>query len=250
MAGDPRNSDLLRPQSPEVYRRRRIVALVLLVLVVAILVGLVWWIVSLFRPAGDEQPDVGATPSVSAPASPEGTGGTDGADGPDGPDGTAPSGEASATPTEGASATDAASEPGSSATDGSPHADACQPGDLVISGATDRQSYPEGEDPVLELRVDNTGEQPCEANLGTSQQVFTVYSGSDRIFSTQDCQVDGEDASMEISPGEQERSRFTWPRVRSAEGCAEPGAEPRSGTYRLEVSLGELTAQPVSFTLQ
>ena len=40
MAGDPRNSDLMRPQSPEVYRRRRIVALALLVLVLALLVGL------------------------------------------------------------------------------------------------------------------------------------------------------------------------------------------------------------------
>jgi hypothetical protein len=237
MAGDPRNSDLMRPQSPEVYRRRRIAALVLLVLVVAILVGLVWGIVSLFRPAGDEQP--GGTggsesQSVTAPASPavtEGTGGDEA------------SSAASGAPTENPSASP-------SSTGGSLSAAACQPGDLVVSAATDRQSYPEGEDPVLELRVDNTGDEPCEANLGTSQQVFTVYSGSDRIFSTQDCQVDGEDTMIQISPDEQERSRFTWSRVRSAPDCAEVGQEPRSGTYRLEVSLGELNAQPVSFTLQ
>jgi hypothetical protein len=237
MAGDPRNSDLMRPQSPEVYRRRRIVALVLLVLVVAILVGLAWGIVSLFRPGGDE-PAGGTggsqTPSVTAPASPTAT---------DGTASDAASSPASGAPTQGPSASP-------SSTEGSLSAAVCQPGDLVISAATDRQSYPEGEDPVLELRVDNTGDEPCEANLGTSQQVFTVYSGSDRIFSTQDCQVDGEDAMIEISPDGQERSRFTWPRVRSAPDCAEVGQEPRSGTYRLEVSLGELSAQPVSFTLQ
>jgi hypothetical protein len=239
MAGDPRNSDLMRPQSPEVYRRRRIVALVLVVLVLALVVGLVGWIVSLFRPGGDEQPgNPGGhdTPSVTAPASPAGTGGTDAPDS---------AGQATGEPTGEPSASASPS-----ATEGSIGATACQPGDLVISAATDRQSYPEGEDPVLELRVDNTGDEPCEANLGTSQQVFTVYSGSDRIFSTQDCQVEGDDAMMEISPDEQERSRFSWPRVRSAPGCAEVGSEPRSGTYRLEVSLGELTAQPVSFTLQ
>jgi len=237
MAGDPRNSDLMRPQSPEVYRRRRIVALVLLVLVVMILVGLVWGIVSLFRPGGDEQPGGSGgsrTPPATAPASPTGTEDTGG---------DAASGAASGAPTEDPSASP-------SSTEGSLSAAACQPGDLVISAATDRQSYPEGEDPVLELRVDNTGDEPCEANLGTSQQVFTVYSGSDRIFSTQDCQVDGEDTMLEISPDEQERSRFTWPRVRSAPDCAQVGSEPRSGTYRLEVSLGELSAQPVSFTLQ
>ncbi|MCY1157567.1 MAG: hypothetical protein MOP51_588 [Citricoccus sp.] len=229
----------MRPQSPEVYRRRRIVALVLVVLVLALVVGLVGWIVSLFRPGGDEQPgNPGGhdTPSVTAPASPVGTGGTDAPDS---------AGQATGEPTGEPSASASPS-----ATEGSIGATACQPGDLVISAATDRQSYPEGEDPVLELRVDNTGDEPCEANLGTSQQVFTVYSGSDRIFSTQDCQVEGDDAMMEISPDEQERSRFSWPRVRSAPGCAEVGSEPRSGTYRLEVSLGELTAQPVSFTLQ
>ncbi len=247
MAGDPRNSDLMRPQSPQVYRRRRIAALVLLVLVVLILVGLMWWIVSLFRPGGEEQsgdPAGGGNPSVTVPASPAASGGT-ASDG-TGSDGTASdpaSGEASGVPTKDPSASP-------SATEGALSVDACQPGDLVVSAATDRQSYPEGENPVLELRVDNTGEEPCEANLGTSQQVFTVYSGSDRIFSTQDCQVEVEDAMMEISPDEQERSRFTWPRVRSAPDCAEVGSEPRSGTYRLEVSLGELSAQPVSFTLQ
>jgi len=228
----------MRPQSPEVYRRRRIVALALLVLVLALLVGLVGWIVSLFRPGGDEQPGNpggDGTPSVTAPASPASPAATGGTDTPD----------ASGEPTGDPSATASPSS-----TEGSLNADACQPGDLVISAATDRQSYPEGEDPVLELRVDNTGDEPCEANLGTSQQVFTVYSGSDRIFSTEDCQVDGADAMMEISPDEQERSRFTWSRVRSAPDCAEVGAAPRSGTYRLEVSLGELSAQPVSFTLQ
>ncbi|HRO30774.1 hypothetical protein [Citricoccus sp.] len=243
----------MRPQSPEVYRRRRIVALVLLVLVLALVVGLVGWIISLFRPGGDEQsgnPGGNASPSVTAPASPTGATGTDTpapaspteATGTDTPGTADPaSGEPTADPSDSASP---------SATAGSLGATACQPGDLVISGATDRQSYPEGEDPVLELRVDNTGDEPCAANLGTSQQVFTVYSGSDRIFSTQDCQVEGDDAMMEISPDDQERSRFTWPRVRSAPGCAEVGSEPRSGTYRLEVSLGELQAQPVSFTLQ
>lgn len=236
----------MRPQSPEVYRRRRIVALVLLVLVLVLLVGLVGWIISLFRPGGGEQPgNPGGheAPSVTAPASTASPAVTGDTETPDASGDT--SGEASGEPTDDPSA---ASSP--SSTEGTLSADACQPGDLVISAATDRQSYPEGEDPVLELRVDNTGDRPCEANLGTSQQVFTVYSGSDRIFSTEDCQVDGDDAMMEIHPDEQERSRFTWSRVRSAPDCAEVGAAPRSGTYRLEVSLGELTAQPVSFTLQ
>ncbi|HEY4613862.1 MAG TPA: hypothetical protein VIG75_00200 [Citricoccus sp.] len=250
MAGDSRNSDLLRPQSPEVYRRRRIVALVLLLVVVALVVGLVWWLVSLFRPAGEPAPSGAdtASPSVTAPASPTGAPASPSDDASGGASGEA-TGDASPTASATETATEASSD-NASPTAGEGTLAACQPGDLVISAATDQPTYADGEDPVLELRVDNTGDEPCEANLGTSQQVFTVYSGSDRIFSTQDCQVDGADAMMEISPEEQERSRFTWERVRSAPECAEVGSEPRSGTYRLEVSLGELSAQPVSFTLQ
>ncbi|WP_313816648.1 hypothetical protein [Citricoccus sp.] len=237
MPGETPNNDLLRPQSSAVYRRRRLVALVLLVVVLAIVVGLVWWLVSLFRPATGEgapapasTPGVAATPSGEAPASPSASA-----------TGTAPD----SGPTDEAGEDPSPSSTGEAAATGN-----CPAGDMVISAATDQPTYGEGEEPVLELRVDNTGEEPCEANLGTTQQVFTVYSGSDRIFSTEDCQVDGQDALVEISPDEQERARFTWPRVRSAEECGETTSEPRSGTYRLEVSLGELKAQPVTFNLQ
>lgn len=234
MLADHRTHDLLRPQSPEVYRRRRLVAAVLLLVVLVLVVLLVSWVVSLFRPAPDADGGAPAasTPSVTASATTSASASGDASD-----DATA-SDDASGSATE--SPSDAAA-----AADGD-----CPPGDIVISAATDQPAYTEGEDPVLELRVDNTGEEPCRANLGTNQQVFTVYSGSDRIFSTADCQVDGEDALKEISPNTQERARITWPRVRSLPDCAEIDAEPRSGTYRLEVSLGELTAQPVTFTLQ
>ncbi|XKH57717.1 hypothetical protein LG293_06210 [Citricoccus nitrophenolicus] len=241
MPGEPRNNDLLRPQSSAVYRRRRLVAVVLLVVVLAIVVGLVWWLVSLFRPAaGEDAPAPTSSPSVAAT--------------PDGGASASPSASATGTSPESGTTDGAGDDPSSS---DSPSASGeaaasgnCPPGDIVISAATDQPTYGEGEEPVLELRVDNTGEEPCEANLGTTQQVFTVYSGSDRIFSTEDCQVDGQDALVEISPEEQERARFTWPRVRSAEDCGETTQEPRSGTYRLEVSLGDLKAQPVTFNLQ
>lgn len=235
----PRESethDLLRPQSPEVYRRRRLVAVVLLVVVLALIVGFVWWLASLFRPAPEEAGQA-PSPTSSQAGAPSADEASDG-----------PSASASSSATESA-ASPSDSESASATAEAAGQSD-CPAGDIVISAATDQPAYAEGEDPVLELRVDNTGEEPCEANLGTSQQVFTVYSGSDRIFSTEGCQVEGEDALVEISPDEQERARLTWPRVRTGEDCAEVDAELGSGTYRLEVSLGELQAQPVSFTLQ
>jgi cytoskeletal protein RodZ len=215
MPGESRNNDLLRPQSPQVYRRRRQVAGVVLLVALAIIVGLIWWIVSLFRPAPSDEPTAPpATTSEPAPSAPSAS------------PSPSPSQDASESASPSASASSSEEEDEAQASN-------CPPGDLVISAATDQPVYAEGEDPVLELRVDNTGEESCEANLGTTQQVFTVYSGSDRIFSTEDCQVGSEDAMVEISPDQQERARFTWPRVRSAPQCEEIAAAPRSGTYRL-----------------
>ena len=246
MPADHRTNDLLRPQSPAVYRRRRLVAAVLLVVVVVLVVLLVGWVVSLFRPAPESE--AGAPTPTATSEQGEGSGG----DAEGSTTGETPAPDSSADSTADPSADSSAEESSDPSTDPSDAAAAgdCPAGDIVISAATDQPTYGEGEEPVLELRVDNTGEEPCQANLGTNQQVFTVYSGSDRIFSTRDCQVEGGDALVEISPDTQERARFTWPRVRSLPDCEVATGEPRSGTYRLEVSLGELEAQPVTFTLQ
>ncbi len=57
-------------------------------------------------------------------------------------------------------------------------------------GATDKPAYAAGENPLLTLKVTNGNRVPCEVNIGTSQMEFLVTSGSDRIFSSTDCQAD------------------------------------------------------------
>lgn len=245
-----------RPQSPEVYRRRRLVAVVLLLVVLAVLIGLIAWIGS-WAAGGQDGPDEGPAPTAAATAqspSPSESA-TDPAEASDSPEASAtesPSESASPSPSQSpsasASGTAESSEEASPSED--PQVQECRVQDLGVSAGTDQPAYTEGEQPVLELRVENLSEEPCEANVGTSQQVFTVTSGSDRVFSTADCQVEGEDARIVLEPGVQETARFTWGRERSAPGCEEVGAIPDAGTYHLEVSLGEVTGQPVSFSLQ
>lgn len=243
--------------SAEVYRRRRLAAGIAALVVLALLIGLVVWIGSLLG-GGQEDPDDAPSPTVStspaasptssAPTSPEPS--------------TEESGSASASPTasgtqspspsvsESGSASASADATASASPSATPVAQDCQPQDLSVSGATDQTSYGAEQDPVLELRIENVGEDPCRANVGTSQQVFTVTSGSDRIFSTEDCQVEGEDVQMTLEPGVQESARFTWDRTRRGRDLGAFRSRPGAGTYRLVVSLGEITAQPVAFTLQ
>ena len=126
----------------------------------------------------------------------------------------------------------------------------CVAGDITVSAATDKQSYGAGEDPVLILNIKNTGKVPCTMNVGTSQQEFVVTSGSDRIFSTRDCQKDPEDTKIKLEKGQEENARFTWNRVRSLPECQPISSKPRPGTYKLKVSLGDKESKPVTFVLQ
>lgn len=239
---------LARP-SPEVYRRRRIVAALAALILLALLISLVVWIASLFGGGNDSASDP-TTSSFSAPAtsvaspSPSASA-TDEASASSSP---SASGSESAEPTASPSGTESALAAASESA--TPQAQECSSPDLSVSGGTDQTSYAADAQPVLELRVENLGEEPCVTNVGTAQQKFTITSGSDRIFSTEDCQVDGTDVNLMLEPGVQETARFTWDRTRSAPGCAEVTATPGAGTYRLEVSLGDKTAQPVAFTLQ
>lgn len=136
-------------------------------------------------------------------------------------------------------------------TDGAsgPAARAC--GDaLSIEGSTDHKAYAEDADPILIMTLKNTGEDPCMVNAGTARMDFTVTSGSDTVFDSAHCQIDGQDRPIELEAGAEESARMQWKRQRSAEGCAEDLGEAAAGGYELEVSLGEDSAEPVEFTLE
>ena len=217
--------------SPAVYRRRRMVALVLLIAVLALLVWGVAAIVGLFRgePAAAGQ----AAPSVSAPASqPEPAA----ADPAAVPSATASAGEAGKT--------------GEATTASSDGTAACTEADIAVAASTSRKSYAAAQTPVLVMTITNVGSSACRLNVGTSQQDFSVSSGSDRIYSSSDCLADPTDVDITMKAGSSETARFTWERRRSAPGCKAVSAKPRPGTYVLTVKLGEATSGKVPFVLK
>ena len=196
-----------RRPSAAVYRRRRLVAAVVALLVLSLMI---WGVSAGVRAiahavSGDPAAQAPATPSEAAPTS-------------EAPAGANPDGS-------------------------------CPAKALTVTGSTDQRSYAAQAEPVLILTLRNTLQVPCTANVGTKQQEFLVTSGSDRIFSTKDCQTKAEDLEYTLTPGKDEVVRFTWKRVRSQPGCEPVAASPRAGTYTLQVSLGKKKADPVRFQL-
>ena len=119
---------------------------------------------------------------------------------------------------------------------------------MTVTAATNKASYGPEEKPVLTLKVTNGGKLPCKVNIGTSQMEFLVTSGSDRIFSSGDCQASSNDLVKTIAPGKSETANFPWSaqplgaglrenlrgvrcRQRSTT-CSSPSSVPRSARLR------------------
>lgn len=159
----------------------------------------------------------------------------------------APSSPSSSAPTQ--SATDAPTQTAApSATQAA--TPACDPSLVTVAASVDAQVYAPGQNPMLEMKVTNGGTVACEVNLGTSQMEYIITSGSDRIFSSKDCQDGSDDLNKTIAPGASETANFPWQRNRSAPGCSPVPVIPKPGYYKFQAILGQWTSNTAVFELQ
>ncbi|MDQ1595427.1 MAG: hypothetical protein QOH40_1983 [Arthrobacter pascens] len=202
-----------RPVSP-VYRRRRLFVGAVLLLVLAIVLGGFVAVSTALSAGGTAATDAGGQAAESQPA--------------DGGAAAAPA----ATPTPTA-------------------AGGCQENLVTVTAATDKAAYAPGEDPLLTLKVTNGNKVPCQVNLGTSQMEFLITSGSDRIFSSQDCQAESTDLVRTLAPGQSETANFPWQRNRTVQGCTPIQATPGAGGayYVFTARLANKTSPKAVFQL-
>jgi hypothetical protein len=201
-----------------VYRRRRLFAGVALLLVLGLIAGGVATLTSLIGGAQQASSAQDSTQDSST----QGTGTAQ------------PGATASASP----SATPSAST-------------TCDQKLVTVKATTNKTSYAADEKPVLTLTVTNGGKLPCKVNIGTSQMDFLVTSGSDRVFSSADCQAASTDLVKTIAPGKSESANFPWPRNRSVQGCEKvpDGSVAGSGYYVFIAKLGAKVSPPTVFQL-
>lgn len=196
-----------------VYRRRRLFVLLGVLAIIGI-IALVIWKPGSSSGRSTDVTAVTSTPSPSAPAPGAADSGTD----------------AAATPTP------------TPAETGVNDDGTCKPSAVKVEALTDASTYAAGVNPQLSLSVTNTGTQPCRLNVGTSQQVFTITSGSDQYWTSTDCQKDPADAEVDLEPGKTVTSStpISWDRTRSsAESCdGDRDQAPAGGaSYHLKTSV-------------
>lgn len=101
--------------------------------------------------------------------------------------------------------------------------------------------------PQLELRVINTGSAPCTLDLGQSAVELLIFSGPDRIWSSDDCASGGAAKLTTLEPGKAATTRLTWAGRRSLPGCEGPKAQALPGTYRISGRIGDLQVEGAAF---
>ena len=165
-----------------------------------------------------------------------------------GPSSSAGASDAGSTPAAGSLEGADAAAAGSDAVAGDP----CLPENVSVVPVTDATNYAAGANPQISFTITNTGPVSCTINAGTTQQVYTITSGTETYWNSTDCQTDPVDAEALLDPGVAVSSTpFTWDRTRSAPdtcGSTDRPAVPAGGaSYHLTVSVAGI---PSSTTQQ
>ena len=126
----------------------------------------------------------------------------------------------------------------------------CPDSALTVTVATDARVYPAGTTPRLRITVANTGRTACRRDVGSRALGLVVHSGPDRVWSSDDCQQAPPLEVRTVRPGQSVTQSLSWPRRRSAPGCATPAtATAGAGTYTLAGHAGTAQSPVLVFRL-
>ncbi|MBO0980736.1 hypothetical protein [Microbacterium sp. SD291] len=211
--------------SAAVYRRRRLVLLVALILSVAVIGVSAWLLIA--RPWAGAASEAGPTPSAPSEE--------------DSPS-PSPSADGSASPSPSPSPSP------ESSTEQTPAIVACKAKDVEVTAVTDAETYPAGVLPQLSISLTNRSQTDCTIDVGSTTQAFTVSSGEDVWWRSTDCQENPSSMIATLAAGATVVSKVpvTWDRTRSSvETCAQenrPRAPGGGASYHVGVEIGGFTA--------
>ncbi|MFV9430563.1 hypothetical protein [Rhodococcus rhodochrous] len=239
------------PLPPEIYWRRRILAIGVSVVVLALVI---WLVVAL---TGGEDPDQNPEPAAAevttsatttaadasadaASASTTRSGESSGSSGSGGAEGSA-SDDADEDDTSTSATTSAAPVPPGQCSDQS----------LAVRVTADEPNYRIGSEPDFTIVITNIGTSQCERDLGAGLQQVLVYSldGNERLWANTDCFPESTADIRSLAPGDQAAYSVKWSATTSEPGCQAPREPVGPGAYTVVGQLGGLRSVPEPFNI-
>ncbi|KQU28192.1 MULTISPECIES: hypothetical protein [unclassified Rhodococcus (in: high G+C Gram-positive bacteria)] len=230
------------PLPPEIYWRRRALAIGGAVVVIGLVV---WLVVSLAGGGSQDSESTAASASLAPSAATtyrpdaSATGGSAPAGGSGGGGGGGDAASSSSATSTSATTSSAPVAPGQ-----------CADQSLAVKASPDQPSYPAGQEPAFTVVVTNIGTSACERDLGSGLQQVLVYTlEGQRLWSNVDCFPTTTPDIRTLQPGEQAPFAVKWSATTSEPGCAAPRNPVGPGGYSVVGQLGQLRSAPETFNI-
>lgn len=118
----------------------------------------------------------------------------------------------------------------------------CPDSAVQVTAESDAESYPSGAAPRFTLTVRNVGSVACRRALGPGAVELRVFSGEDRIWSSDDCNDAKEQGILTLPAGAARATTVQWSGKRTKPGC-QTGDPAQPGTYRVSARVGSIVRQ-------
>ncbi|NLU62613.1 hypothetical protein HCA61_10075 [Rhodococcus sp. HNM0563] len=248
------------PLPPEIYWRRRVLAIVVAVVVLALVI----WAVLAFTGGDDPETEPaasGTTMSETTATTPDGSGVEAGAEtgSDDSGSDTAGSGSSnssnassgSSTPSGGAESDEADPDAPTTPVSASTAPGQCSDQSLAVRVTAGEPNYQVGAEPEFTIVITNIGTSSCERDLGAGLQQVLVYTldGNQRVWANTDCFPDSTADVRSLRPGDQAAFSVRWSGTTSEPGCATPREPVQPGAYTVVGQLGGLRSTPEPFNM-
>ncbi|WP_433198038.1 hypothetical protein ACQP1G_02815 [Nocardia sp. CA-107356] len=219
------------PLPPEIYWRRRALAIGILVVALALVI----WLVLTITRGGDSPGTTKAAATSTSSATNK------------------PAGASSSTPPP--TTTETSAKP-SGTTPAAPSggqvaAGACPDQSLAVKVTVEQPTYKTGENPVFGIVITNISSSACARDVGSGlQQVsVTTLDGQRRLWSSTDCYPDGAPDVRTLNRGEQAAFMVTWSGSTSQPNCAGDRVQVPPGAYAVVAQLGSLRSAAEPFNI-
>ncbi|MGY0502836.1 hypothetical protein ACWZHB_30485 [Nocardia sp. FBN12] len=213
------------PLSPEIYWRRRALAIGVIIVALAIVI----WLVTMVARGGDSAgAGSAAATTTSAESSASATSSTSSI---------ASSAPSSAAPTTTSAAAQPAAQP-------------CQDQSLALKVTVGQPTYKVGDQPAFGTVITNISSAACSRDLGAGPQ-FLVYTldGQRRLWASNDCNQDDPAEVKTLKAGEQLSYKGTWFGTTSQPQCAGDRLQVPAGAYMVVAQLGAVRSAAEPFNL-
>ena len=127
----------------------------------------------------------------------------------------------------------------------------CELADLEIHASSNQPSYAIGVQPVFYMEVKNPTDTDCVINLDDNLLRFEVYdmATNDRIWSDTDCYPPVAAGNVEFAPGEKRRWEARWSVTASQPGQCDNRPEVKAGSYFLHGVIGDNASDASPFNI-